>query len=287
MTELIFAIFGTMLTITWFVLAAKGIRRYAAYVNVLDGQEYFVKELFGIGYYAIELFQMELNGAHFRKRLERLTELRGKNNASFYVRADLAAQITYAVTLLPFGLLLAVMTGEYAILLLAVILSVILAVYVEYDEDNRLEKRHQSIKREFPHVLSQMSLLINAGMPLREAIESVASRGDSLFYEEIRTLLEDMKNGIPEYEALQQFALRCGIPEVRKFSSIVIQNVKKGSTELAYALLELSQEVWRERVNGVRADGENASAKLLIPIFIIFGGILLMVVVPVLKNMNF
>lgn len=136
-------------------------------------------------------------------------------------------------------------------------------------------------------MLSQLALLINAGMPLREAIEAVASRGNSVFYEEIRILLEDMKNGIPDYEALQKFALRCGIPEVRKFSSIVIQNVKKGSTELAFALMDLSQEVWRARVNGVREEGENASAKLLIPIFIIFGGILLMVVVPVLKNMNF
>lgn len=83
--------------------------------------------------------------------------------------------------------------GDTSILLLAALLGVVLVIYVEADEDSRLEKRHQSIQRDFPHVLSQLSLLINAGMPLREAIESVASRGGSIFYEEIRLLLEDMK----------------------------------------------------------------------------------------------
>lgn len=287
MSDVIFAAVGTILAMVWFYLAAKGIRRYAAYVEVLNSSEYFMKELFGIGYYAIERFKVELSAPHFRKRMEHLNELRGKNNASFYVRTDVAAQITYALTLLPLGFLLSVCTDEKAVLMIAFLISVVLIIYVEYDEDNKLEKRHSSIRRDFPHVLSQLALLINAGMPLREAIEAVASRGNSVFYEEIRILLEDMKNGIPDYEALQKFALRCGIPEVRKFSSIVIQNVKKGSTELAFALMDLSQEVWRARVNGVREEGENASAKLLIPIFIIFGGILLMVVVPVLKNMNF
>ena len=130
-------------------------------------------------------------------------------------------------------------------------------------------------------------LLINAGMPLREAIESVAARGESVFFEEIRLLLEDMKNGVPDYEALQKFADRCGISEVRKFSSIMIQNMKKGSSELAYALMDLSSEVWRMRVNSVREEGEKASAKLLIPIFMIFGGILMMVAVPMLRGLNF
>ena len=177
--------------------------------------------------------------------------------------------------------------GNASILLLAVLLGVVLVIYVEADEDSRLEKRHQSIRRDFPHVLSQLSLLINAGMPLREAIESVAARGESVFFEEIRLLLEDMKNGVPDYEALQKFADRCGISEVRKFSSIMIQNMKKGSSELAYALMDLSSEVWRMRVNSVREEGEKASAKLLIPIFMIFGGILMMVAVPMLRGSNF
>lgn len=286
MVDILFAVLGTAMVIVWFFFAAKGIKRYAAYVSVLDGQEYFLKELFGIGYYVIEKFQVELHGGHFRKRQERLTELRGKNNALFYVRADLAAQITYVLTILPFGFLIAVCAQEEAILFIAVLIAVVLVIYVEYDENSRLEKRHQSIKRDFPHVLSQLSLLVNAGRPLREAIKVASNRGEGMFYEELRLLLEDMKNGIPEYEALQKFAERCGIPEVRKFSSIIIQNVKKGSSELAYAMLELSREVWRERVNSVREEGEKASAKLLFPIFIIFGGILLMVVVPILKNMN-
>ena len=50
--------------------------------------------------------------------------------------------------------------------------------------------------------------------------------------------------------------------------------------------MDLSSEVWRMRVNSVREEGEKASAKLLIPIFMIFGGILIMVAVPMLRGMN-
>jgi len=286
MTDIILAGVGTILGMFWLYLMIKGSRRYAAYIRVLDGSEYFMKELFGIGYYALERFPVDMNTAHFRKRKGCLSELKGKRNAPFYVQADLAAQVTYILTVVSFGSLLGVWTGDVSILLLAVLLGVLLMIYVEADEDSRLEKRHQSIRRDFPHVLSQLSLLINAGMPLREAIESVASRGGGIFYEEIRLLLEDMKNGVPDYEALQKFADRCGISEVRKFSSIMIQNMKKGSSELAYALMDLSSEVWRMRVNSVREEGEKASAKLLIPIFMIFVGILIMVIVPILSGMN-
>lgn len=94
-----------------------------------------------------------------------------------------------------------------------------------------------------------------------------------------------MKNGVPDYEALQKFADRCGISEVRKFSSIMIQNMKKGSSELAYALMDLSSEVWRAGKQRP-GEGEKASAKLLIPIFMVFVGILIMVIVPILSGMN-
>ena len=158
---------------------------------------------------------------------------------------------------------------------------------MEYDKNDKLQKRHEQILREFPHVLSQMALLVNAGMPLREALQMAAQKETGVLSREMKILSDDMANGIPEYEALGSFAERCGVDSVRKLSSLITQNVRKGSSELAAALMELSNEVWRGRVSSVKEEGEKASAKLMVPILIIFIGILIMVAVPMFRNMNF
>lgn len=157
---------------------------------------------------------------------------------------------------------------------------------VVYDKNAKIDSRHDSILRDFPHVLSQMALLINAGMPLREVVETASRKQGGVLYEEMRVLNDDIRNGVPEYEAMREFADRCGVDEVRKLSSLIIQNVRKGNSELAAAMMELSGEVWHRRTSQVKELGEKASTGLLIPILIIFGGIIVMVVIPIFRNMG-
>ena len=131
-----------------------------------------------------------------------------------------------------------------------------------------------------------MALLVNAGMPLREALSVCTQKEAGVLGDEMKALSDDMANGIPDYEALNSFADRCGVDSVRKFSNLIIQNIRKGSSELAVALLDLSNEVWRNRVNAVKVEGEKASTKLMLPILIIFAGILIMVAVPMLRGID-
>ena len=48
----------------------------------------------------------------------------------------------------------------------------------------------------------------------------------------------------------------------------------------------MSNEVWKARISNARELAEKASTKLLIPIMIIFCGILLMVIVPMFMGMQ-
>ena len=190
------------------------------------------------------------------------------------------------VVFAPLVLLLTVIGNDPSILIIGGGLIFFLIIYMEYDKVNKLTRRHEAIEREFPHMVSQMALLVNAGMPLREALINSAQKSNGILSRELKVLVDDMGNGIPDYVALDQFAARCGVESVRKFSSLVSQNIKKGSSELADSLLSLSSEIWRNRVSAVRVEGEKASTKLLIPILIIFTGILLMVIVPMFSGMG-
>lgn len=286
MINFILGIAGTVFAIIWLGIWVTDRKRYQTIIEE-DENEYFMKELFFVGFRMIAWFQIDMSSPSMQRKIRRLSELYGSREAKKLAITDLAAQFSYVMSFAPLGMLLSVIADESLCLLLTLLLSVFLVVYVEYDKNYKLQKRHEQILREFPHVLSQMALLMNAGMPLREVLQTAAQRETGILSREIKTLSDDMANGIPEYEALGSFADRCGVDSVRKLSSLITQNVRKGSSELASALMELSNEVWRERVNFVKEEGEKASAKLLVPILIIFIGILIMVAVPMLRNMNF
>lgn len=287
MENIVMCVAGTVFAFVWFLFYFGSGKKYRENIDALDGNDYFMKEMYGVGYRVIDMLHVDFNSSHFQKKMKKLSELYGKKAVKFLVTADLAAQISYLTALLPLGLLLAVIMDEAGIVLIVLLLAVFLAFYIEYDKNAKVERKRADILKDFPHALSQMALLINAGMPLRETIETVAKAEGGILYTELRTLTDDLKNGIPDYEALHSFADRCGVDEVRKLSGLIIQNVRKGSAELAGALMELSDEVWRNRTSQVRELGEKASSKLLVPILIIFGGIMIMVVVPIFRSMNF
>ena len=255
MDSIVIGIVGTIWALLWLILYVKSGKKYQTEIDSLNGNGYFMKEMYGIGYLLMDIVHVDMNTPYFHKKMSKVGELYGKKTARSLIRADLAAQITYIATFLPLGILMAVIADEPLILLVIAILAIFLAFYIEYDKSSRIEKRRQEILRDFPHILSQMALLINAGMPLRETLEMTAKKEGGVLQEQLRILTDDMRNGIPEYEALQEFADRCGVAEVRKLSSLIIQNVRKGSSELAAALLELSGEVWRNRTSQVREEG--------------------------------
>lgn len=133
-----------------------------------------------------------------------------------------------------------------------------------------------------------MVLLINAGMPLRDTLKKVSEgKEDICLYKEIHILLNDINNSMSELEAIKAFSDRCNILEIKKFSTTVLQNLEKGSEGLGGILAEMSNTIWMERSNKVRQMGEAASSKLMIPIMIIFIGILLMVMVPIFSSIGF
>ena len=77
--------------------------------------------------------------------------------------------------------------------------------------------------------------------------------GDRALYQEMQNTSMEIENGIMETDAYRNFAERCNVKEIRKFASLVIQNLKKGNEELAYFLKDLSDEMWEVKKNGAKA----------------------------------
>lgn len=286
--RLYLTIASSVMVFIWMFLYFKYGRKFKENIQAVNKDVFFMPELFFIGYGVIDLFRINIYGGRGQKRMKILREIMPAEGVAFYYYTTLASQITYILTIVPFAFLVSAFSEDYVIAVIGTMLAVVLVFYMDYDTDSKVEKRRSELLSDFPHMLSQMVLLINAGMPLRDTLRRVSEgKETACLYKEINITLNDINNGMSEFEALRAFSDRCNIFEIKKFTTTILQNLEKGSSELGDILAEMSNTIWLERSNKVRQMGEAASSKLMIPIMIIFIGILLMVMVPIFSSISF
>ena len=95
----------------------------------------------------------------------------------------------------------------------------------------------------------------------------------------------EMKSGVPESTAYENFGRRCGLPQYIKLGSLLSQNLKKGSKGLASILEKEAASSLEERKNMARKLGEQAGTKLLFPMAMMFGVVLTVLIVPAFLSM--
>lgn len=285
MAELAVASIATGLVIGWLYLFIKYGSRYEELIAGIDDEIYPAAELFFIGFSIMELVHFNMGAKWCRKRIHDIEEINGKKYAQYYFYVTIGAEITYAYVSLMMLCALSAVAVNPMLAALGVVLAVLAVLYFEQAVGNQLSERHDALLAEFPHALSKLALLVNSGMVMREAWEKTASTGEGVLYGEMQTAIQEFHNGVSEVTVYRNFAERCGIKEIRRFSSTMIQNLQKGSDEIAFFLRELSEEMWEEKKHLAKRKGEAANSKLMLPTGLIFIGILLMIMVPAFLGM--
>ncbi|MDO5346696.1 MAG: type II secretion system F family protein [Lachnospiraceae bacterium] len=275
---------ATPMVIFWVFLYIKYHSAFNAYIDNLSPKEYKMPELFFIGMGFMHATKYNLHSRKGRARIKEISEIKGQKFAEYYYYVIKAATFTYILTLIPLALILGAMSDNAMMLLIGICLAVLLIRYLEKDTNDKLEERREELMLDLPQVLSKMALLINSGMVMREAWVKVSTTGTRALYQEMQQTSQEMANGASDLEAFRNFADRCSVKQIRKVTSTLIQNMQKGNKELSYFLEEMSREMWEEKKNLVRQKGETAGTKLLIPIGLIFIGILMLIIVPIFAN---
>lgn len=275
---------ATPLVILWIFLYAKYRNVFHSYIDNLSPKEYRGAELFFIGMGFMHLSHYNLKNQKGRARIKEIGEIKGKKYAEYYYYVIRSAAFTYILTFLPLAFIMGALANNPAILVIVLCVAVLMTRYLEQDMNERLEERREELMLDLPSMLSKMALLINSGMVMREAWEKVSQTGERALYQEMRTASKEMANGASDMEAFMNFADRCSIRPIRKMTSTLIQNMQKGNRELSYFLNEMSREMWEEKKNLVRQKGAAAGTKLMIPIGMIFIGILMLIIVPIFTS---
>lgn len=161
----------------------------------------------------------------------------------------------------------------------------VLAVYGREVSVLRKKKkeREEELLMDYPDFLSRFILLLGAGMTVRGAWERMLadyqkSGRRRYVYDEMQRTMAQMEVGMPELRAYEQFGRRCGLISYLRFTTILTQNLRKGSSRIAQLLRMEAQEAFSERKNHARKKGEEAGTKLLLPM----GGMLVIVFVLIL-----
>jgi len=154
------------------------------------------------------------------------------------------------------------------------------------------EKRHRQMQYDYSEVVSKLTLLIGAGMTVRKAWERIVNdyklhreeKGVRYIYEEMAESYNQLKTGIPESVVYERFGQRCGLKEYLKFSSLICQNLKKGTKDLVFLLELETAEAFENRKNLARKYGEEAGTKLLVPMVLMLIIVMVIVMVPALMS---
>lgn len=170
------------------------------------------------------------------------------------------------------------------IIFMGVLASVLLYKGMDRDLDKLWEKRKQELLLSYPDFTGKLALLTGAGMNVTGAIKRIYRNGKdnqkTPLYEELGIFVRGLDNGMLEERALEGLGKRSGLPQYRKFCSLLSVNLKKGSTNLKKLLDQEAEEAFIEHQNHIKRLGEEAGTKLLLPMILMLAVVLVIIMVP-------
>ena len=264
--------------------------KYSEYIEPLNVKEFKLLSLLPMGFYVMDKLQYRYNTAYDRRLKIKSSELYGAKYADFYLWVHWANKITSLIVVFELICLIGAAWGEYDPSYPVLALVFLGATFFGLDKEleGKIQKRKLSIQSDFPDFINKLTLLLNAGMTVSKAWERISeeSNFDSPFYREVEFAIIEIKNGKAEAAAYEDFARRCRVVEITKFASIIIQNLRKGSSQMVLVLQSMSKDCWEMRKHVAKRMGEEASTKLLFPMMFNFLVVIVIVGMPAFMAMQ-
>lgn len=175
------------------------------------------------------------------------------------------------------------------------LLFLILLPCISHQKDKKIYKeteiRRQELLFSFPEFISKLILFTEAGMSMKSSLFRIAEdyqrkrkqKARKMYlYEELLFICRQMKNGLSEKEAYELLAERCNLPCYKKLAGLLIQHLQKGSVTILESLRMEAQKANDEQKWMIQKKGEEMGTKLLFPMMIMLGMVMVFIMVPAL-----
>lgn len=182
--------------------------------------------------------------------------------------------------------------------ILLLLFGMITALLIWRGMDSELEKRmklrKEQLLSDYPEIINKFTLLINAGMTIRQAwfrisedyaeMKAEETSGHSIreryAYEEMLATASELRLGVSETTAYEQYGRRIGLIPYIKFGTLITQNLKKGNRGVTELLKYEAAEAFEERKETAKRLGEEAGTKLLMPMLLMLILVFMIILIP-------
>ncbi len=152
-----------------------------------------------------------------------------------------------------------------------------------------LQRRMEHFRREFPNMVLQLTLLLNAGLILDAAFDEVLeSRREDPHI--LYRLLGELRDGCRRTNAsfvreLYRLAGRSRDRDLIRFATLAAEHQGRGS-ELSERLEREKDHLWSSRLAAAKASAREAETKLCFPLMLLLIAIVIISIAPALMEMG-
>lgn len=181
--------------------------------------------------------------------------------------------------------------SDHSLSLFALVLFAGCTIYLLQDKDlhQKTQERGKQMLSEYPVLINRLTLYLGAGMTIKGAFQKIAldyrarrekTGKKNYVYEEMLCTCYEMQGGVSEGSAYDRFGRRCGLQPYTRLAGLLNQSLKKGNAALLKDLQKEAEDAQEERRNQARKKGEEAGTKLLLPMMMMLGIVMVLVMVP-------
>lgn len=143
-----------------------------------------------------------------------------------------------------------------------------------------ITKRQVDFHRRYPAFLNNLRLYLQSGLTLENSLEEYFRKERDCYYlEYLHSSLQRIRRGKSRREAFIEVIHHTRMREMIHLMNYFLQHIELGTEDLAY-LSHLSEEAWKIKKETVKRLAEEASAKMVLPMMLIFIAVLLLIIVP-------
>ena len=164
--------------------------------------------------------------------------------------------------------------------------GVALIIFRQEKLKENVEKRDQELLEKYPVFVNKMWLLIGTGMNIKDALIRIVkdNREKDILEKEIMYTINQIESGYSEFAAYEELGARLGLAPYSRIMNRISQNIRKGNKDLRKLMEEEVFLALNERRECVKKKGEEASTKMLFPMIILLGIVMVIVMFPALSN---
>ncbi|HEX3032229.1 MAG TPA: type II secretion system F family protein [Bacillota bacterium] len=173
--------------------------------------------------------------------------------------------------------------------LLGLVVLVLIPVQCDKSLEKQIIRRRQEILTDWPGFVNVLLLLVGAGLPFQTAfIRAAGSKADNgPLYREVQRVVSGLQQGRPLSAQLEELSRRCRVGEITRLVACVLPVLRQGGPHLTELLTLLAREAWEKRKELAVKQGEEAGARLVFPMVMVFVAIAILVLAPALITMDF